>query len=105
LGKDETIMQHAFLLALLKWAARMNRGKPIVLPTGRVDPAELVRVVTALKCAMIQPRPKGRWTEVDRGGPRWTGPPAGRPPPYNKEVDGGPRLGPDVVVDVVVIRL
>jgi hypothetical protein len=68
LGKDETIMQHAFLLALLKWAARMNRGKPIVLPTGRVDPAELVRVVTALKCAMIQPRPKGRWTEVDRGG-------------------------------------
>jgi hypothetical protein len=79
LGKDETIMQHAFLLALLKWAARMNRGKPIVLPTGRVDPAELVRVVTALKCAMIQPRPKGRWTEVDfpfSSGPGFSAPQA-----------------------------
>jgi hypothetical protein len=47
----ETIMQRAFLLALLKWAARAHRGKPIAVPTGRVDPSELVRVVTGLKCA------------------------------------------------------
>jgi hypothetical protein len=43
-------MQRAFLGALMDWAARGVHDKPIVLPTGRVDPFELVRVVTALKC-------------------------------------------------------
>jgi hypothetical protein len=55
----ETIMQRAFLRALLKGAARGDRKKSIALPTGRVDPAELVRVVTALKCAMAPGRKGG----------------------------------------------
>jgi hypothetical protein len=33
MGKDETIMQRAFLLALLKWAVRAHRGKPIAFLT------------------------------------------------------------------------
>jgi hypothetical protein len=61
MDKDETIMQRAFLLALLKWAARAHRGKPIALPTGRVDPSKLVRVVTALKCSAAEMvRDRGR---------------------------------------------
>jgi hypothetical protein len=46
-----TAMQHAFLIALTDWAARGRAGGLMTLPTGRVDSLELVRVVTALKCA------------------------------------------------------
>jgi hypothetical protein len=48
--KHLTTMQHAFLVALADWAARGARNKQIVIPTGRVDPGELVRVVRALVC-------------------------------------------------------
>jgi hypothetical protein len=47
----KTAMQRAFVVALANWAARGACNKQIVLPTGRVDPLELIRVVTALKCA------------------------------------------------------
>ena len=47
----ETAMQRAFLIALTNWAARSVHNNQIVIPTGRVNPVELVRVVTALKCA------------------------------------------------------
>jgi hypothetical protein len=52
-GRDsETAMRAAFLRAMLRWAQRANRSGPIVLPAGyTVDPAELLKVVTALKCA------------------------------------------------------
>lgn len=50
--KHETAMRAAFLRALLRWAARANRSGPIALPAGYVvAPAELLRVVVALKCA------------------------------------------------------
>jgi hypothetical protein len=44
-------MQHAFLAALLRWAARVQRAEPIALPVGRVDPGELRQVLIALVCA------------------------------------------------------
>lgn len=45
-------MRDAFLRALMRWAERGGgRDGAIVIPTGRVDAAELVRVVIALKCA------------------------------------------------------
>jgi hypothetical protein len=51
-SKPETAMASAFLTALLRWAERANRSGPIALPAGYiVDPAELLQVVTALKCA------------------------------------------------------
>ena len=46
-----TAMQHAFLIALADWAARGAHNKQTVIPTGRVDSGELVRVVRALECA------------------------------------------------------
>jgi hypothetical protein len=46
-----TVMQWAFLRALIAWAARTTRDKRIALPSGRGDVEELRQVLVALVCA------------------------------------------------------
>lgn len=52
-GPPNTAMADAFWRALMKWAAHApDLSTEIVIPTGTVDAAELLRVVRALKrCA------------------------------------------------------
>jgi len=48
----DTQMAHAFLRALLVWAARRCHGAGLIaLPSGRVDADELKQCVVALCCA------------------------------------------------------
>jgi hypothetical protein len=46
-----TVIQWAFLRALLEWARRETHGAQLIaIPSGRVDPAELHQVLIALLC-------------------------------------------------------
>jgi hypothetical protein len=48
---ETTVMHDAFLRALLRWAERGDHTGTVAIPTGRVNAAELARVVINLKCA------------------------------------------------------
>src|SRR5271166_2104443 len=50
----DTLMAHAFMLALIRLARRGQSGRPVALPSGVVDPGELARVVSALVRARSQ---------------------------------------------------
>src|SRR5271166_4672493 len=49
-----TLMAHAFMLALIRLARRRQSDRPIALPSGAVDPSELARVVIAIMRAHSQ---------------------------------------------------
>lgn len=47
----DTVMASAFLVGVMRWAAKQSHTKRLVLPTGAVDADELRKVLVALTCA------------------------------------------------------